>query len=232
MNVNRDDDLSADSVVKIVSWSDEAIRREILRNITDDYAADLLFHLLRVNPDQRMQSFDAVLDHPYFSETRAHAENDEALRDVKSERMVVEAMDKRSGFIVLRTTELHSLSDKALSQLLKTEKILLRDGRVFSSADSEIPMCITIVNQLLTPLSTTHFNGDTNTSTEERIKLQSALAQEWLSRLSSFGSKLSELVGRDEDALTLREHCSSVCEAFVRSLIAPGKPLFVYLLDE
>ena len=113
MNANRDDDLSADSVVKIVSWADEAIRREVLLNVKDEYAADLLFRLLRVNPEERMQSFDDVLAHPYFDD-RARSENakrvNEVLSVVKYELEMVETVSKRSGLIAGRTRVLEGVS--------------------------------------------------------------------------------------------------------------------------
>ena len=125
MNVNRDDDMSVDSVGKIVSWTDEGIRKEILTNIKDEYAADLLFHVLRMDPDDRLQSFDEVLDHPYFNvnaRTQYADRVDKALAAVRTQLAVLEVVDRRNGLIARRTKELEGVSDKAFNQLWKTEK--------------------------------------------------------------------------------------------------------------
>lgn len=65
--VDRDGVLNEDeAVARIATWTDDAVGKDISAHVADAVAANLLRKLLRVKPSHRLQSFAAVLEHPFF----------------------------------------------------------------------------------------------------------------------------------------------------------------------
>jgi serine/threonine protein kinase len=146
-SVNQDGDLlrSEENFNAAANWTDDEISSEILHNIPDPLAADLLERILRRNPAHRLD-IDSILAHPFFSDPSAKKRDAKVCQvNILKERKLMMKKDQQSDAIYHCSEQVLDLSDEAFLQIKKTDTVLLRS--VFESAESIVPTCFIIVNK-------------------------------------------------------------------------------------
>jgi serine/threonine protein kinase len=155
LSVSRDGDLVGPLDMKTVAtWKQADIQLLICQKFkSDPVLADLLLKLLHPDPGKRLQSVCEVLLHPYFMLPINRHVNGDLIKEMNDRTKRIEEDGKKNLQLSLEikkiTTEVNRISIKTLSQIRRTERVLLRGQ--FEAADVTVPSSFVIVNTILQP---------------------------------------------------------------------------------
>lgn len=219
--VNRDYDLrDADCMQNLARMTNKDIEQKINGlNIGKDTETvkDLLRKLLSVKANERPESMDSILQHPFFTGGSVGDKQDDILNKLDT------VLNKQDLII----ENLQAISAETLKQLKCTEKVLLRG--IFDAVEVSVPSCFTIVNQLLTSPSSTTPNDDTDTSNENEISNArwSQQIQGFIENIYTFYECMIDMTAAANSQYSPDEILNSLI-----SKLCEEQTLYLYLVDE
>lgn len=213
LSVSRDGDLVGPLDMKTVAtWEQDDIQLLVCQKFkSDPVLADLLLKLLHPDPGKRLQSVGKVLLHPYFMLPKDRQGDGDLIKEMNDRTKRIEEDGKKNLQLSLEikkiTTEVNQISIKTLSQIRRTERVLLRGQ--FEAADVTVPSSFVIVNTRLQPSNPSKSSVPNTSSTSAPLR--------FLEKLSKVGMAISG----GPDSLT---------DAMKELLI--DEEFYLYLLDE
>ena len=195
--VNRDDNLAGpEAMLRAATWTDTKISgriRDCCYERQYDDAVDLLEKLLKVNPSERLVSFAVLLAHRFFHPEENKMVDARAIEDRIMKKVQQKVNDNTKTMVALKDhldsrldrldskldnsiqllVDIRSISTKALVQIKKTERVMLRG--IFEKSD--VPSCIVLLSERIN-------SADRDVS----------MASNWLSKLSMVWDRIHERV--------------------------------------
>eukprot|EP00935_MAST-01C_sp_MAST-1C-sp1_P000186 g186.t1 len=243
---NQQDNLTDEELLNLAKWDNKQLEKVLLKvhnkrkQLHRPLARDLLQQLLASEPNDRPESFEEVLGHPFFTgETDSkltqeiHAKLDMLLENQERVEKMLKVIDGRQ-------IEITEVSDRTYLQLRKTEQVLLRG--MFVATEVTIPTSFIITPFRLEPkeekknkaaplLSLAEDgSGLKLSSAGEERKAEMDKRKGWFDQVCSLGRNLTNAVtGGSADGLVAQVKDKVV--EFVKNELQ-DQPMYLYLIDE